>query len=480
MTINIEYTAHPTLAEFHADDSRYRGVRGPRNSGKSTGMSIEIFSRASRQVPGPDGVRRTRWAVVRNTYRELEDTTVKTWLRWFREDVFGRFNYRNMVHHIKYNDIDMEVIFRALDRVDDIKKLLSLEVTGAWFNEAREIPFSIVEAMDDAIARYPSVMEGGCTWAGIMLDTNPPDQDHWWYRLAEVERPKGWRFWSQPPAIIRDEEGQWQLNPLAENLEWMDGGGNWYMDRIAGKSLEHILCYYGNQYIFVKEGRSVYPEYHDEVHCSKDVLRIEEGLPVYVGIDFGLTPAAVFGQRLTNGRWHWIDEVCTQDMGTVRFCEILAPKLRSEYKDHELHIYGDPAGDTRSQTDEKTPFQILWANGIPAQIAPSNDFTLRRESVSVPLSRMIDGVPMLMISPKCEMTRKAMAGGYHYKKMKVSGEEKFHDKPNKNIYSHPAEAAQYMMLGAGEGAALINAGIPKLKMNRRDYSFQNNARGWML
>ncbi len=49
-----------------------------------------------------------------------------------------------------------------------------------------------------------------------------------------------------------------------------------------------------------------------------------------------------------------------------------------------------------------------------------------------------------------------MAGGYAYKRMQVVGEERYHDKPVKNRFSHPCEAAQYMMLGAGEGYTLLS------------------------
>jgi len=48
-----------------------------------------------------------------------------------------------------------------------------------------------------------------------------------------------------------------------------------------------------------------------------------------------------------------------------------------------------------------------------------------------------------------------MAGGYHYKRVQVAGDERFHDKANKNRLSHPCEVAQYMMLGAGEGNSVI-------------------------
>ena len=39
------------------------------------------------QERGPDGVRHTRFAVIRNTYRELEDTTRKTFEKWIRPEM---------------------------------------------------------------------------------------------------------------------------------------------------------------------------------------------------------------------------------------------------------------------------------------------------------------------------------------------------------------------------------------------------------
>ncbi len=85
----ITYIASPTLARFHASNAFVRGIKGPVGSGKSTGMSIEIMRRAQEQKPAPDGRKHTRWAVVRNTYRELADKTLKTWLDWFPEEIFG-------------------------------------------------------------------------------------------------------------------------------------------------------------------------------------------------------------------------------------------------------------------------------------------------------------------------------------------------------------------------------------------------------
>ena len=60
-----------------------------------------------------------------------------------------------------------------------------------------------------------------------------------------------------------------------------------------------------------------------------------------------------------------------------------------------------------------------------------------------------------MISPKCRMMRKGLMGGFCYKKLKVIGSDKFHETPDKNLYSHIVEALEYAVLGEGEGIAAI-------------------------
>ena len=50
--------------------------------------------------------------------------------------------------------VELEVIFLALDKQEDVKKLLSLELTGVWINEAREIPKSIVDACTMRVAAF--------------------------------------------------------------------------------------------------------------------------------------------------------------------------------------------------------------------------------------------------------------------------------------------------------------------------------------
>ena len=71
------------------------------------------------------------------------------------------------------------------------------------------------------------------------------------------------------------------------------------------------------------------------------------------------------------------------------------------------------------------------------------------------LTTVVDGEAMLQIGPKCHKLRKAMMGGYHYRRIQVTGDERYQDSPNKNEWSHVAEALQYAMLGAGEGKRVV-------------------------
>jgi hypothetical protein len=269
-----------------------------------------------------------------------------------------------------------------------------------------------------------------------------------------------------------EQGGEFVPNPRAENMEHLPPG--FYQRRKNGKTPAHVRVYYCSEYGFVQDGLPVYPEFSDARHASCAELEPVDGLPLYVGLDFGLTPAAVIGQRLASGRWLFLDELVSSDMGMVRFAGLLGELLQSRYGHLQAEIWGDPAGMARAQTDERTPFDILRASGLCARPAPSNDPLLRREAVAAALSRDIDGLPGLTLSPRCVTLRKGMAGAWHYRRLQVTGEARFVDTPDKNRFSHVCEAAQYLLLGAGEGRRLLRPEEPDAPRQARSV---NRARG---
>ena len=216
--------AGPIAAAFHEDNSFFRGLMGPVGSGKSVACCLEILMKSVERPIGVSGWRKARWVAVRNTGPELETTTIKTWLDWFPESDFGKMNRKPPItHRVVIDDLrlDLEIIFLALDRDEDMKKLLSLEATGIWLNEARFIQKSILDAATGRVGRYPSKKdkpenmsdEEWLPWYGIIADTNPPDDTHWWYNLAEESNPEGFKFFKQPSGFSDEAENRDNLPP---------------------------------------------------------------------------------------------------------------------------------------------------------------------------------------------------------------------------------------------------------------------------
>lgn len=436
----------PVIKAFHESDAFFRGILGPIGSSKSSACCVEILRRTSEQAPGPDGVRRFRACVIRNTYGELKTTTLKTWQQWMPPS-FGKITMdAPFTHHIKTDDMDLEVLFLALDREDDVKKILSLELTLAWVNECKEIPKAIIDTLTGRVGRYPSKNQGGATWFGIIADTNACDTECWYYKMAEEVKPEGWEFFRQPSGRSLE----------AENLQNLPK--NYYKNLIAGKEEDWIKVYIDAEYAFLTEGKPVFPQYKDSYHCAGKFLEPVKGLPLVLGADFGLTPAAAIGQVDAAGGIRLIDEYVTDNTGIIRFAEGLARYIAVNYPDFEVRAgWGDPSGNAKSFSDEQTALQIMnkhtkWS-WYPAP--GDNSFGLRLEAVRLALQRNIDGTPGLQVSAKCKMIRKGFVSGYHYKLSKSNNNAVIVETPNKNEYSHPAEAVQYLILGVGGGDMVL-------------------------
>jgi hypothetical protein len=218
---------------------------------------------------------------------------------------------------------------------------------------------------------------------------------------------------------------------------------------LLGKNLDWIRCYAEGKYTYVQEGRPVWPEY-DDLLMTAD-LEHDPTIPIQVGLDFGLTPAAVIGQRTQSGTWHVLHEIVTFDMGLERFGQQLLAELNARYPKAEVMVWGDPAGMARDAIYEVTAFDYLRTLGLRAQPTPSNDFKVRREASAAPMQRLVAGKPGLLVNRNCKLLRKSLAGGYHFKRIAVgAGQERFRDSPNKNEHSHVGDAFGYLLLGGGE------------------------------
>ena len=466
-----------TLFRFLASPARTRMIQGPRGSGKSSTCCFALLMNAQAQRPMKDGVRRTRFYVVRNTYDELNRTTLATWKRMFPEERFGRVTgTRPMVHHIRRGDVDCEVTFLALDDPEDVKKLKSTDITGVYFNEFGEIAREIIDAADTIIGRYPSkgMVEGGCTRPMVIADTNPAPETHWWSMMSgqvpvpqsmgeedrqRVTRPRTWELFIQPPGLLEERDAKGQVigyapNPKAENLRWLPD--RYYENMVEGKDRVFILVNILNRPGTTRSGKPVWPMFRRLAHVAEHELEPVAGHPLLIGVDFGRTPAAIIGQRPFD-RWRILDELAAQQMGAKEFARVLRNHLGERFPNMAAQIWGDPAGEHLAEADDISPFLMFRSAGLRILPAPTNDPTIRINTVAEALGQLVDGAPRVRISPRCIYLIAAAEGGYQYAKMKVSGTDRYSESPRKDEHSHVADAWQYLMIGAGEGRALITA-----------------------
>lgn len=443
---------------------------GPVGSSKTSACCMELFDRAQRQKP--DGkVRRTRWAALRNTYPELKSSTIRTWLEWFpmtqmRWDVpiSGRLNLTLP----DATQVDCEILFLALERPEEADKLSSVEFTGLWLNEAREMAKTVLDKATERAGRFPPVAKGGPTWRGVLMDTNPPDDDHWYYRMAEKSDPEMasqvakiertlremgylvdgqplYEFFKQPGGLIF-EGGEYKQNPLAENIAALDGGYAYYFRQLANKDPQWIRSQLLGQYASFFDGQRVYEGYNDELH-HRDVDPVPT-VPLLIGLDYGLSPAAAICQLTPEGRFSVLSEVVSED-GTdaESFAEnLLKPHLAMKYRTMAYQAVGDPAGLARSESNAKTVFMTLAEHGIPAVPATTNDPTARWDAVKHFLNRLVNGRPAFALG-EADTMRKGFNGGYHFKRVQTSSGA-LKNLPEKNRYSHVHDALQYACLYA--------------------------------
>jgi hypothetical protein len=443
----------PVAAEFHKSEAFVRGIKGPVGSGKSSTCVMEIIKHTLKQKPYM-GVRRARWAVLRNTFPELKSTTIKTWEQWLPERV-APIKWDSPISSVLRTPnigdgtgMELEVLFIPIDSPLDTGKLRSLELTGAWINEASEIDKAIFDMVTQRVGRYPAKKHGGPVHPCVILDTNPPDDDHWWYKFAVESPQENWAFFDQPGGLIRKEDGTFAPNPDAENIHNIPDGYQYYFKQLSGKTDDWIKVFLLGQYGTTNTGKPVYPEWREVTHMAKEPLKPIQGLPLLLGFDFGLTPACIIAQLTPRGQLMILRELIAEDMGIRQFAgDVVVPLLRNEFPTYKIVCDCDPAGMARVQTDEKTPIDELLEHGIPAEPAATNDFIIRREAVAYWMTRMADGFPGFLVDPSCHTLRRGFNGGYRYERVRVTGEI-YKDRPKKDKHSHPHDALQYLAMRA--------------------------------
>lgn len=451
------YKPSNTYKKVHNDNQNVLNcVMGPFGSGKTTGSLFDLIISACNMPQCNDGIRRSRFLIMRNTTPELETSTYLSWMGWF--SALGTLHPRKKpilsVTH-RFNDglgfVEMQVMFIACDKAEQIDKLKSTEFTRAYLNEFVELPSQLLQTVIGRCGRYPS--KDICRKefnSSILADTNPCDTDHWFYNLLEVRKPDKFSLHKQPSGLLKNEKGEWITNPDAENLENLPA--DYYVKQTVGASEEFIKVYCCGEYGILRHGKPVFNGYNDDLHSCDDI-EVDDSASILLGFDFGVvTPAVLICQHI-GGQLRAIKEFCGDNSALDELVQqSLLPWLAQNAAGIEYQAVYDPANAGDQLYNVKCS-QYLENNKIHAKPAITNSPDLRLSAVKNQLNKISLGKPAFIISRKgCPVLRKGFLGDYHYRKVRVIGEEKYMEKPYK---SHPfsdiQDCAQYITMQIQNG-----------------------------
>lgn len=458
--LRLDYTPPgPVSAAFIASQAPVRAIMGPIGSGKTTAclMDVTLYA-ALRQNPSPiDGVRRLKCTVIRDTLINLKRTTIPSWHKNFPETLgdWSGGDKGPWEHRLRFDlrggsAIDMVVAFIGIgdNAIEDVCR--GLETTTAYLNEADLLAPDVLPFIKGRLGRYPEARHGRPAWSGLVCDFNAPDMDNWTYRDF-VEAPKeGFAFFRQPSG----------LSPKAENLHNLPDG--YYAEAASGMPDWYVRRMIRNEFGYSRDGKPVFEaEFSDDLHVARVELAPAAGLPIVLGCDGGLTPAAVIWQEMPDGQWRALDEITTERAGPKAFGRELARLLKHRYEGVPIGgAWGDPAatyGADRGAGERDWLAIVSAESGVRFRAAPTNKLIPRLEAWREPMRRLIDGdKPGLLVSPRCRVTRKALNASYRYRRVMIGTAERFSDEPEKSHpFSDVIDAGGYGLLGGGVHAEVM-------------------------
>ncbi len=478
-TVDLNIDNYPTLIRLAKSNAYVRIIVGCAGSAKTTGIVKILATYAMEQEPDKNGVRWTRWLVVRETYQQLTSATLSTFsnilepIAEAKESPPPMIKIRCLLPDGTF--VNSSIEFLSMDKPDSISKLLGYEPTGAFLDEVSELSEPIIEAVISRVGRFPSGVKGTPTWTGVLGATNGALKSHWLYKwkkkleqtaqdapsrqdwddYEEVTGRPFFELFQQPPALIRPKKDgdKWLPNPSAENVENLKEGYGYYY-KMLSQSDQRIKAYVEGEFADLQTGEVVFPEFKADIHViPKDYAYVPNGAPFMMGFDFGRTPVALMGAMTKTGQLVIFEEFCGENMAVSTLnTEQIQPYIAQQLpRSRIVSAWGDPAGEAGGQGLELSPFEVLQEAGIPIEVTwdSGNQLEPRLASVRKRFTTLdSNGKPMLIIAEHCTILINALSTYYIYEESRVSGEVKdIPTKTHKNWASDIADALQYMCLG---------------------------------
>lgn len=435
----VNYTPNPTATAFHRDPSPIKAFCGPVGSGKST-VAIWEFALLCMDSTVP-----VRGVVIRESYRELKDSTQKTWTEWF--GAVSDYKEKDETARLRIPGKDgvvrtHELLFRSCRKPEEASKFLSTEFGFCWLEEicpAFQTDGVMGGGLDQGIFNIAQmrVRQRGVPRHQIVLTFNPPTTYHWAYT----------EFFKRKESELKEMGYALYRSVPRENSQNLPDK---YYDRLLSRlSPDLARRFVEGEVIAVYPGERVYKECRDNYHIVDDTT-LRPRVPLVLGFDFGRTPCALVCQVCPDGQLLVHKEVQLWDASAETLAEHLIPLLNSQFTGLPWRCWGDPAGVAKGQGLDASPFEVLERKGFHVEPGAIDLFT-RKEVIKQRFARTTpSGAPAVLISRSgCPLLSEGMLGAYRYPR---SVDGRLSEAPVKNEASHLANALEY--IGTGEFSVL--------------------------
>ncbi|MBR9970820.1 hypothetical protein [Magnetospirillum sulfuroxidans] len=470
----------PVSSRFYAARDFLSVIMGPVGSAKTTTVLRKIMMLANYQDPSPvDAIRRSKWRVVRDTYKNVKSTSFKTWKKIVPHDSPATKRYAEggpadaAVHEVQWTHpldgrpvlLDME--FVGLGELTAENSMSSWEGTGIYYNELNLMDEDAFLQGITRVGRYPGDEHGQATCPCILADLNAPPVTDWTYKL--ISRIQSGRleellrqFGLDPADMLNDWHSKLagfyrQPGGRAAGAENVENLPKNYYARQVGLFLladreDLVITKVDNEFGPTRDGKPVYKRWKDSRHVAGRELQPLADVQVVVGADAGLNPSAILMQETPTGQIIVLDELVPEDGDTwdaEEYAERLMRLRRSpKYRDLKFIGYADPASRSANAAakDKKSWLAIVEANtDFIWKTASTNDIPTRLSAVRHALTRDLSGEPGFLLSATCEVLREGFNSGYKFAKRS----EGYGETPEKNRFSHAHDGLQYGCMGIG-------------------------------
>lgn len=300
-----------------------------------------------------------------------------------------------------------EIYFLGLDDGKRAEKILGLEISSIYFNEASEIDYSSVQIGLSRLAEKNGLKKKA------YFDFNPPTKSHWSYYLFM----KKLNPIDDVPVPNPQDYAALKMNPH-QNIENLDPE---YLALLETMPEKEKMRFLHGEFQDHSSGVAYY-SFNEERHV-KEVQRQPGTLAI--GMDFNyFFFCATIGQYINN-KFIFLDEVCLENADTYKMCD----ELKKRGYGGGI-IYPDHSGIAR-RTSGKSDFDILRENGFQIQ-SVANPLQVDRVNN---MNRLFsaDGI---IASPKCKRLRNDW--------QKVTWKDNKLDQTGHNkMLTHISDAASY-------------------------------------